>query len=210
MAHLPDGVLSLPVLAAGAAVATAGCAWGLRRLDAERIPHAAMAAAACFVAALVHFPVGVGSVHLILNGLAGVLLGWAAFPVVAVATFLQMLMFGFGGFAALGVNIADMALPAVIAGGLFRLAAARFGLQNRRTALVAGLAGGLAPALTAAMISAALVFSGKEWTTAARLIFLTHAPVILIEAFVTAAAVGLALRVKPEIFAESPPREAGA
>lgn len=208
MAHIPDGVLSAPVLAVGAVVAAAGCAYGLRRLETERIPHAALLSAACFVAAMVHFPVGLGSVHLILNGLAGAFLGWAAFPAVAVSVLLQAAMFGFGGLAALGVNIVNMAVPAVLAGLLFRLALARYGVTDRRVGVIGGAAAGLAVMLTAALMAAALAFSGGELLAAARLALLAHLPVALIEGCVAAAALGLALRVKPEYFA--PPREAQA
>lgn len=201
MAHIPDGVLSAPVLTAGAILAAAGCAYGLRQLETDRIPHAGLLSAACFVAAMAHFPVGVGSVHLILNGLAGVLLGWAAFPAVAVSVLLQALMFGFGGVAALGVNIVNMAAPAVFAGLLFRVALARFGPADRRTAAVAGLAAGLAVMATAALMATGLALSGGELLTAAQLALLSHLPVAVIEGFVTAAAAGLALRVKPEYFA---------
>lgn len=208
MAHIPDGVLSGPVLAAGAVLAAAGCAYGLRRLDTERIPHAALLSAACFVAAMVHFPVGAGSVHLILNGLAGAFLGWAAFPAVAVSVLLQAVMFGFGGLAALGVNVVNMAAPAVLAGMLFRLALSRFGVADRRVGLVGGLAAGLAVILTAALMATALALSGGKLLAAAQLALLSHLPVALIEGCVTAAAVGLVLRVKPEYFA--PPQEAQA
>ena len=67
MAHIPDGVLSAPVLAFGAAVAVAGCWQGLRTLDVQRIPEVAVISAAFFVASLVHFTVGPSSVHLLLS-----------------------------------------------------------------------------------------------------------------------------------------------
>ncbi|MDY0241405.1 MAG: energy-coupling factor ABC transporter permease, partial [Rhodospirillaceae bacterium] len=79
---MPDGILSAPVLIAGGAVALAGIAWALRRLDADDIPRTALVTAAFFVAALIHFPVGPTSVHLILNGLTGIMLGWTAFPAI--------------------------------------------------------------------------------------------------------------------------------
>ncbi|MEI6560111.1 MAG: cobalt transporter CbiM, partial [Rhodospirillaceae bacterium] len=141
MAHIPDGVLSPPVLAAGAVVALAGCARGLKALEHERIPQVAMLSAVAFVASLVHFPVGPSSVHLILNGLIGMVLGWAAFPAILVALLLQAVLFGFGGLVALGVNATAMAVPALICRALF-LAVARRGRQ-RLSVAAAGLAGGL-------------------------------------------------------------------
>ena len=68
--HLSEGVLHTPVLLAGVALAAIGVAVGLRRLDSERLPLTALFAAAFFVASTIHVPVGIGSVHLILNGMA--------------------------------------------------------------------------------------------------------------------------------------------
>jgi cobalt/nickel transport system permease protein len=198
MAHLPDGVLSWPVLAAGAAVTAAGCAYALRRLEPERIPELAVLCSLFFVAALVHFPVGPSSVHLILNGLTGIALGWAAFPAILVALVLQALLFGFGGLVVLGVNAATMAVPAVLCGLGFRWVDRRF--AGRWSVPAAALAGAGGVLLTALAVAAALAAGGREFLPAARLIVLGHLPVMVIEAFFTAAAVGLLLRVRPEFF----------
>lgn len=64
-------------------------------------------------------PIGFSSAHLILNGLLGVVLGWAAFPVIFVALLLQAVLFQFGGFTVLGVNTATMGLGALAAYGIF-------------------------------------------------------------------------------------------
>lgn len=212
MAHIPDGVLSLPVLAFGAAVTVAGCALGLRRLTAERIPQAALLSAAFFIAALVRFPVGPSSVHLILNGIVGITLGWAAFPTILVAALLQMVMFGFGGVAVLGANVMNMAVPAVIAGAVFHAVSARWmgdePVKTRRVAVAAGFAGALGVALTALGVAGSLRLSGREFLPAAELVLMAHVPVMLIEGFFTAAAIGLIARVKPEML-EAPFRSVG-
>ena len=196
MAHIPDGVLSFPVLAAGAAVAVAGCAVGLRALDSDRIPQTAVLSSVFFVASLVHFPVGPTSVHLILNGLVGIMLGWTAFPAILIALLLQAVMFGFGGLVVLGVNVANMAVPAVICGLLFLLVARRG--HPRATVLAAGAAGALGVFLTALMVALALALSGREFIDAAKLVVVAHLPVMAIEAVFTAAAISLLIRVKPE------------
>ena len=46
--------------------------------------------------------------HLILNGLLGMLLGWAAFPSIFVALMLQAILFQYGGITVLGVNTFNM------------------------------------------------------------------------------------------------------
>ena len=117
--HLSEGVLHTPVLLGGAAVALVCVMIGLKRLNSQQLPLTALFAAAFFVAGTIHVPVGVGSVHLILNGMAGLFLGWAVFPAFLIALVLQALLFSFGGFAVLGVNLCVMALPALLIHWLF-------------------------------------------------------------------------------------------
>ena len=72
-------------------------------------------AAAFFVATLIHVKVGPTSVHLLLNGLVGVILGRRAPLAIAVGLFLQAALLGHGGFLPLGVNTCVMSLPALLA-----------------------------------------------------------------------------------------------
>jgi cobalt/nickel transport system permease protein len=203
MAHLPDGVVALPVLITGAAMTLAGCGYALRRLDAERIPQVAILSAVFFVASLVHFPVGPGSVHLLLNGLTGVALGWASFPAILVALLLQALLFGFGGLVVLGVNVMDMAVPALICGLLFDAWRRRVAGSYRGSVMAAGFCGGLGVLLTTLTTALVLALSGREFIPAAALMLVSHVPVMVIEAAFSAAAVGLLLRVKPEFIARA-------
>jgi len=80
--HLPDGVLSSQVIGISTALCAGGVIVGLRRLDYEYVPRVGMLAAVFFVATLIRIPFPPASVHLLLNGLMGVLLGWAAFPAI--------------------------------------------------------------------------------------------------------------------------------
>ena len=199
MAHIPDGVLSNPVLAAGALAAAAGLARGLKDLEPVRVPKVAVLSAVLFVASLVHLPAGPASVHLLLNGIAGILLGWAAFPALLAALLLQAVLFGFGGLVVLGVNTLNMALPAVLAGLVFRFCWRAE--RPRRTALLAAACGGGAVLLTGLMVAGSLALSGREFEAAARLVVAAHLPVMVVEAVFTAAAIGLLARVKPEVLA---------
>ena len=117
--HISEGVLSAPVLLSGLALTAAGTAIGLKKLDYDQIAKAGMLSAAFFVASLIHVPLSPSNVHLILNGIVGLLLGWAAFPAILVALILQAVIFQFGGITTLGVNSIIMALPAVVCYGLF-------------------------------------------------------------------------------------------
>lgn len=201
MAHIPDGVVTIPVLAAGAAITVGGLAWGLRALSPERMPRVAVLSAVFFVASLIHLPAGPASVHLILNGLMGAVLGAAAYPAIVVALLLQAVLFGFGGLAVLGVNAADMGVPAILAGLAFRALWRRD--APRRTAVLGALCGGGAVVLTSLMLAGALALSGREFLPAAQVVLLTALPVVAVEAAFTAAALGLIARVKPELLGES-------
>jgi cobalt/nickel transport system permease protein len=196
--HIVDGALSLPVLIGGGALTTAGVAVGLRSLQPEHIPRAAMLSAVFFVASLLHVPFGVNNVHLVLNGLLGIMLGWVAFPVLLIALLLQAVFFGFGGLLVLGVNTFNMALPAVICCYLCRP-----GLRSGNPTLGflwGMLAGALAVLLSSLMVGLSLALSGQEFRLAAHLVVLTNLPVMAVDGLLTGAAVVLMQRVKPEVF----------
>ncbi len=195
--HIVDGVLATPVLIGGAAITVAGIGLGLRALPMERIPVAGMMSAAFFVASLIHVPVGPTSVHLILSGLAGMILGWTAFPALFVGLLLQAVFFGFGGITVLGVNAANIALPAVVIGLLLR---SRLATGSPRAAAIwAGVGGGLSISLTTLCVGVSLALSGDEFLPAARLVFVAHVPVMVVEGLLSAAAVWLIVRAKPEL-----------
>ncbi|KIC21816.1 cobalt transporter CbiM [Leisingera sp. ANG-Vp] len=199
--HIVDGALSNPVVIGGAVAAVGGIAMGLRSLPLERIPAAGVLSASFFVASLIHVPIGPSSVHLILNGLAGLMLGWAAFPALFVGLLLQAVFFGFGGLTVLGVNAVNIALPAVLVGLIFRPLVARGSpLQG---AIWGGIGGGVAVAATTLAVAVSLMLSGDEFVLAAKLVFFSHIPVMVIEALLSGAAIFLARRVKPELFVDT-------
>ena len=202
--HIVDGALADSVVIGGAVLALAGVAYGLRRMDLDRIPQMGILSAAFFIASLIHVPVGPTSLHLILNGLIGLALGWTAFPALFVALLLQAVFFGYGGLIVLGVNTLNIALPGVIVCLLLH----RFIISSppKTAALVGGIAGAASIALTAIMVSASLALSGEEFFTAAKFALLSHIPIMIVEALVTAAAVFLLARVKPDFFSQGEER----
>jgi cobalt/nickel transport system permease protein len=128
--HIADGVLSMPWLVGGfglavvlavvgvAANSIVNCSRGTAFRE-EEIAKVALLTAAFFVASLVHVRVGPTSVHLLLNGLVGVILGWWAALAIPVGLFLQAALLQHGGFTTLGVNSCVMVLPALLAWVLF-------------------------------------------------------------------------------------------
>lgn len=195
--HISEGVLPWQSLAVGAALAAAGTAIGLKRMDYDKLPRVAAFSSAFFVASLIRVPFGVSSVHLILNGLAGVILGWAAFPALLVALFLQAVFFQFGGVIALGANTTIMASPAVLCGLAFRRMISR---GAPAVAATGGfLAGGLSIVLSCALWAIFMNTAGKQFGPAIVIELSTHIPVIGIEAFLTMSTVMFLRKVRPEI-----------
>jgi len=192
--HISEGVLSAPVLISGGALAAAGTAIGLKKLDYDRIAQAGILAAAFFVAALIHVPVGPTNAHLILNGLVGLLLGWAAFPAILVALVLQAMLFQFGGITALGVNTIIMALPAV----LCYIVCSPFLHKRSVLALSAAFACGfLSVFLSAIILGLALVFTEENFFEVSAIVVVAHIPVMIIEGIVTAICVAFLRKVQP-------------
>jgi cobalt/nickel transport system permease protein len=194
--HISEGVLSGPVLLSGGALAAAGTAIGLKKLDYDHIARAGLLSSAFFVASLIHVPIGPSSVHLILNGIVGLMLGWGAFPAIVVALLLQGVLFQFGGLTTLGVNTMIMAGPAV---GCYYL----FGplVQRRReVALPAAFACGFTSILLAAVVAgAALMFTEENFLEVTLLIITAHVPVMVIEGLITVFCVAFFRRVQPDL-----------
>jgi cobalt/nickel transport system permease protein len=192
--HISEGVLSGPVLISGGALAAAGTAVGLKKLDYDRIARAGILSAAFFVASLIHVPVGPANAHLILNGLVGLLLGWAAFPAILVALMLQAMLFQFGGITALGVNTIIMALPAVICYLVF----SRFLHKRPLVALSAAFACGfLSVLMGAVLLGLALIFTEENFFEVSAIVIAAHIPVMIIEGAITAVCVSFLKKVQP-------------
>ncbi|MCQ9121042.1 cobalt transporter CbiM [Rodentibacter pneumotropicus] len=196
--HLSEGVLHTPILLAGATLAVIGVAVGLRQLEHERLPLAALFAAAFFVASTIHVPVGIGSVHLILNGMAGLFLGWAVFPAFLIALLLQVLFFSFGGFAVLGVNLCIMAIPAILVYHLFRSS-----LQPQMTlkaCLLTGIgAGVIGVGGAAALASFVLVLDGgKNYIDLIWLLLVSHLPVFILDSLISVGVISLLCKIYPD------------
>uniref|UniRef100_A0A7C4EJU9 Cobalt transporter CbiM n=1 Tax=Fundidesulfovibrio putealis TaxID=270496 RepID=A0A7C4EJU9_9BACT len=192
--HISEGVLSGPVLAAGAAVAAAGVGYGLRRLEGEALVRTGVLSAAFFAASLIHLPLGPTSVHLVLSGLMGALLGWAAFPAIFIGLVLQALLFQFGGLTVLGVNTVIMGLPAVLCGVGLRPLLRRTGPAF---AVGAFLCGALAILGSLALVYAALVASGDALSVFAGLFFWAHLALMGIEGALTLFILSAVKRLRP-------------
>ena len=195
--HVSEGVIAAPVLIAGAAGAVAGCAIGLRKMDIENTPKVAVMSSAFFVASLIHLPVGPTSIHLVLSGLVGLLLGWMAFPAMLVALLLQAILFQFGGITTLGINTVVMAVPALVCYLLYaRLVRRR---HNTMAAVAGFLAGATGILLGGLIVALFLISTGEQFIAAAKFFVIAHFPVMIVEGILTAFIVIFIRRIKPEV-----------
>lgn len=194
--HISEGVLTGPVMMGGAALAFAGTAVGLKKIDYDRIVHVAILSSAFFVASLIHVNLGPSSVHLILNGVVGLLLGWAAFPAILVALLLQAIFFQFGGITALGVNAVIMALPAVLCHYIF---APFIKVPGKRAFTASFLAGASSVLLAGVLLALALYLTDQNFLEVCVLVLTANLPVAVIEGIVTAFMITFLLKVYPEI-----------
>ncbi|UCB49132.1 MAG: cobalt transporter CbiM [Deltaproteobacteria bacterium] len=196
--HISEGVLAAPVLVGGAALTAAGLGVALKKLHNEDIPKVGVLSAGFFVAGLIQVPIGVASVHLVLNGLVGLILGWLSFPAIFVGLLLQSIMFQYGGITALGVNTFNMAVPALVSRALFGRLATRTSKSYLSSAF-AFMAGSLAVFLSGILVGISLYLTGEAFLPAAKIVVAGHIPVMLIEGVITSASVTFLKKVKPEL-----------
>jgi cobalt/nickel transport system permease protein len=210
--HIPDGILPAQVCVAGYAMTGLATWYSLRQINRKpdptaEIPKASLLTAAFFVASSIYIPVPPASVHLILNGLLGVVLGYFAFPAILIGLFFQALVIGHGGLTTLGVNAAMMGVPALLAYHIFqaRHSFSKVVMEPARTALFAFLGGALGLGI-AALIFLTLVIlnisADINANTERGLILVlsaAHIPLMMVEGVFTAMLVLFLQRVKPEL-----------
>ncbi len=196
--HISDGILSGPVLAAGFAGTAVLAGLTMRKMDMEDIPKVAVITAVFFVASLIRIPAGI-SIHLTLNGLVGVVLGWRAFPAIMLGIILQAILFGHGGVSVIGVNSLMLGGGGLLAFGIWQL---RHLVNFPKKEVVFGaIAGGVGIFSSGLILAAALVTTGKEFTAIATGIVGVHVVLMVVEGLVVGAAAGFLVKVKPEVLA---------
>ena len=150
-----------------------------------------------FVASFVHVPVGPISVHLVLNGLVGIFLGWAAFPAILVGLLLQAILFQYGGLTSLGVNTFNMAFPAIVCYLLFNKGVKSSNVYISSSASF--LCGFGAVFLSSIMVGLSLYFTGDQFITVAKAAIAANFIVMIIEGIVAMFCVRFLKKVKPDI-----------
>ena len=203
--HISDGVLSLPVIAAGwiitATLLVITLRWAKKSGGiAEQIPKLSVMTGAFFVASLIHISIGPTCVHLILNVLLGVVLGLLSYPAMFIGLTLQALLFQHGGVTTIGVNTMNVGIPALISYAVFKVGYKK-GIS---LPVLGGLCGALATIFTVVLLAIVLVTTGEEFVGVAKLAALAHVPIMIIEAIITGFVVTYLAKVKPELLPIDP------
>lgn len=197
--HLSDGAITDAWIYGGDIGAAVLVLIALWRLPEDEIPRIGVLTAAFFVGSAIslRLPVLPASVHLLLNGLVGVLLRRRAGLAIAIGMTMQFFLFAHGGFSTIGINTCIVGIPALVAGWLFPLV--------RRVGVPPFAAGCLLGLFTAAATVFGdyfvLVLGGKveDWVNLARLILLANLPVVVIEGLIVGFVVQYLNKVRPEM-----------
>ena len=195
--HISDGVLSAPVCLGGYVAAAGIIAASIKKIKVDNMPRVAVMTSAFFIASLIHIPLGPTSVHLILNGLVGIILGPAAFISIFVGLVLQAFLFQHGGITTIGINAIMMGTPALLAYKIFNL---RNKFNFRKNEFIFGaLAGGSGVFLGTIILALVLITTGSEFMGVAKYAALAHVPIMVIEGIMTGFIASFLMKVKPEI-----------
>jgi cobalt/nickel transport system permease protein len=207
--HIPDGFIDVPTAAATGAVALGAVAWSVRRTGrshGERtVPLMGVAAAFIFAAQMLNFPIGAGtSGHFLGALLAAVLLGpWTGMVVMTAVVVVQAVALADGGITALGANVLNMAVVAVLVGyGAFALLKRLLprGLTGHLIALA--VASWLSVVASAAAVAGELALSGTiPLQTGLPAMVSVHMIIGLGEALITTALVTAVLAARPDLVA---------
>ncbi|NMA67812.1 MAG: cobalt transporter CbiM [Desulfitobacterium sp.] len=185
--HLADGVLSTPVILATYGVAITSMALVAKEFKDEEIPKISLMAGTFFAVSLISIPVPPTSVHPLLCGLIGIILGkrapWAFFP----ALLLQALLFRHGGITALGANTIMLSIPAYLSYLIYHK------LPLNRVAIKGGIVGGLSVLMTVAILIILLALTDSRFAqggfSIVQIVLVGHLPIMAAEAIVTAFAI---------------------
>lgn len=208
--HIPDGLLPPTVSISGYAI-TGGLTWfSLRQIKKipnyqEQIPKASLLTAVFFVSSLIHIPIPPFSIHLVLNGLMGVVLGYFSFLGILIGLLFQAVFFQHGGLSTLGINAIIMGLPALISYYLWSQKKRKIFQSFTAKIILTYLAGGLGLFLSA-LLFVSITLSNisadldVNLETAAILASLTGYSIqAVIEGILTVMIVSFFEKVKPQI-----------
>ena len=111
--HVADGVLNLSVAITTTAGAIGLLAYSIKGTKEKEIPAISLLASAFFVVSLINIPIGPTSIHPLLGGFLGLVLGRRAPFAIFIGLILQAILFQHGGISTFGANMLLMSIPAL-------------------------------------------------------------------------------------------------
>jgi len=182
--HIADGVLSVPVVVTSYGLAVAGMAVAAKGIKDEDIPKISLMAGTFFAVSLISIPIPPASVHPLLCGLVGIILGKRAPLAFFSALLLQALLFKHGGLTSLGANTVMLTIPAYLSHLIYHK------LPIKPASVRGGIAGATSVVLTVAILIVLLALSDTRLASGdfsvAQIIAVGHIPVLLAETVITA------------------------
>jgi cobalt/nickel transport system permease protein len=145
--HISDGIIDTRICIAANVVSLGLIYLSGRQTPSEEIPRMGITGAALFVVSLIHIPFAGTSLHPGLFGIAGVILGKRAFPVIFSVLLFQSFIFQHGGLLSVGINSINMGAGAFIAWMIWK----QNSIPEYLRAIIAGFLGVSIPALLMAI-----------------------------------------------------------
>ena len=184
--HIAEGVLPIYLVALGWIFTFIFLAISVKNLkkNPEKLSLTSLFACLCFIASLIHIPLGPISTHLTLNGVTGLILGYTSYLAIFIALFFQSIFFNFGSLLVLGINTFNMAFPALMFYLLFR----RFTYTDSKTLqfLIGFITGFGCVILSIILVALELKITNQELSNVVNLAIKTYIPVAILEGFITA------------------------
>lgn len=207
--HIPDGFIDLPTSGSVGLLAVAGTAIALKKarteLDDRTAPLAGLTAVFIFAVQMLNFPVAAGtSGHLLGGALATVLVGpWTACLAVTVVLGVQALLFADGGLTALGLNVFNLSMVAVLASYLVFVAAKKILPKTRGSVpLAAAIAAFVSVPVSASAFSLQYALGGTGTAPASTVfaaMFSTHVLIGIGEALITMVTVSAIIATRSDL-----------
>ncbi|MEY3325559.1 MAG: hypothetical protein RL694_446 [Actinomycetota bacterium] len=207
--HIPDGFIDIPTSASFGLLAVAGTAVALKKarteLDDRTAPMAGLTAVFIFAVQMLNFPVAAGtSGHLLGGALATVLVGpYAASLAVTVVLGVQALLFADGGLSALGLNIFNLSIIAVLVSHLVFVFAKKVMPKNRGSIpIAAAIAALISVPISASAFALQYVVGGTGTAPASTVfaaMFSTHILIGIGEALITMVTVSAIISTRSDL-----------
>ena len=207
--HIPDGFIDIPTSAAFGTLALAGTAIALKKakteVDDRTAPMAGLTAVFIFAVQMLNFPVAAGtSGHLLGGALAMVLVGpYAASLAITVVLGVQALLFADGGLTALGLNVFNLSVIAVLISFLvFKLMVKLLPKTKSAIPLAAGIAAFVSVPISASAFTLQYAIGGNGTApveTVFIAMFSTHLLIGIGEAVITMLTVSAILASRSDL-----------